>query len=150
VAVSEPPVLRAYLVQTGDLTRPVYIASLRLVVSTGLWVWVSELASRRDDEATGRSTKVRLSSPRLSARCGTLMLVLLLFGAIIGPVLNRSSLPPLSLVAILSSGPALAVLRVAWNEYASETRMMMARQVALLVHGALCAVISAASLTVCF
>lgn len=44
------PVLGAYLIQVGDLTRTVYLASLPLVVSMGLWIWVSELVNRVDDE----------------------------------------------------------------------------------------------------
>jgi len=37
------PVLGAYLVQVGDLTRTVYLASLPIVISTGLWLWIIEL-----------------------------------------------------------------------------------------------------------
>ena len=44
------PVLGAYLVQVGDITRTVYLASMPLVVATGLWVWLEELASKLDDE----------------------------------------------------------------------------------------------------
>jgi 1,4-dihydroxy-2-naphthoate octaprenyltransferase len=53
------PVLGAYLVQTGDLTRTVYPASLPLVAATGPWIWMAELASNADDERTRRRTAVR-------------------------------------------------------------------------------------------
>jgi len=141
------PILGAYLVQVGDLTRTVYIASMPLVMSTGLWVWVSELASRGDDERTGRNTMVRLFSPPYSARYGTLILVLLVFSAIIGSVLIRSSVPPLSLLALISSALALPVLRISWSDYADRARMLTARSYALLAHGALCLVVSVASVT---
>ncbi len=34
------PVLGAYLIQVGDLTRTVYLASLPIVLVTGLWIWI--------------------------------------------------------------------------------------------------------------
>ena len=44
------PVLGAYLVQVGDITRTVYLASISVVVSTGLWVWITELINKDDDK----------------------------------------------------------------------------------------------------
>ena len=38
------PVLGAYLVQTGDLTRAVYLAALPIYAAMLLWVWVEEMA----------------------------------------------------------------------------------------------------------
>ncbi len=32
--------------QVGDITRTVYLASLPVVVSTGLWVWITELINK--------------------------------------------------------------------------------------------------------
>lgn len=52
------PVLGAYLVQTGDLTRTVYLASMPLIITTALWVWTDELISRVDDDKEGRQTMV--------------------------------------------------------------------------------------------
>lgn len=52
------PVLGAHLVQVGDITRAVYLASLPLIVATGLRVWIGELVSRANDEKADRRTMV--------------------------------------------------------------------------------------------
>jgi 1,4-dihydroxy-2-naphthoate octaprenyltransferase len=71
------PVLGAYLVQVGDITRTVYLASLPIVVATGLWVWIDELISITDDEKAGRRTLVIDFGPRFSGRYGVLALAML-------------------------------------------------------------------------
>jgi 1,4-dihydroxy-2-naphthoate octaprenyltransferase len=52
------PVLGAHLVQVGDITRAVYLASPPLIVATGLRVWIDELVSRANDEKADRRTMV--------------------------------------------------------------------------------------------
>ncbi len=140
------PVLGAYVVQVGDLTRTVYIASIPLVVSTGLWVWVSELISREEDERAGRDTLVRQFPPAFSGRYGTLMLIVLLYATIVMAVFLRSSLPPLSLVSLLTAGLALQVLRLSWNEYGNAARMQETRRHAYVIHFSLCIISSVSSL----
>ncbi|MEJ2215910.1 MAG: hypothetical protein P8099_04780 [Gemmatimonadota bacterium] len=128
------PVLGAYLVQAGDLTRTVYLASLPLVVATGLWVWTDELATRQQDETTGRGTMVALFPLRVSGRYMTLLLTLLLYATLAGAALGRASLPPLALLGLVSLWPALKVVAIAWNDYADGMQMLRARRYARLTH----------------
>jgi len=141
------PVLGAYLIQTGDLTRTVYLASLPLVISTGLWVWVSELISRTEDERTGRNTMVMIFTPRFSGRFVTLILTIFLYATLVLAVFARSSLNPLSLIALLSFGLALKIVTVSWNEYANVTKMLKVRGYAFIIYLAICIIIIVSSLT---
>ncbi len=147
VGLGMMPVIGAYLIQAGDLTRTVYLASLPLVVSTGLWVWVSELISRTDDERTGRNTMVMIFTPRFSGRFVTLILTIFLYATLVLAVFARSSLNPLSLTALLSFGPALKIVTVSWNEYANVTKMLKVRGYAFIIHLAICIIIIVSSLT---
>ncbi len=140
------PVLGAYLIQAGDLTRTVYLASLPLVVSTGLWVWVSELISWADDERTGRNTMVMIFTPHFSGRFITFILTILLYATLVLAILGRSSLNPLSLIALLSLGLALKVVTVSWNEYANITKMVKVREYAFMIHFSICVIIIVSSL----
>lgn len=141
------PVLGAYLIQTGDLTRTVYLASLPLIVSTGLWVWASELISREDDERTGRNTMVMIFTPRFSGRFITLILTILLYVTLMLAVFTRSSLDPLALIALLSFVLALKIVTVSWNEYANVKKMLKVRRYAFIIHLAICIIIIVSSLT---
>ena len=141
------PVLGAYIVQAGDLTRTVYLASLPLVVSTGLWEWVKELLSRTEDERTGRSTMVMIFTPRFSGRFVTLILTISLYVTIVLAVFARSSLNPLSLTALLSFGIALKIITISWNEYTNATRMLKARRYAFIIHLAISIIIIVSSLS---
>jgi len=147
VGLGMVPVLGAYLIQAGDLTRTVYLASLPLVVSTGLWIWVSELVNRVDDEKSGHNTMVMVFTPRFSGRYVTLVLTILLYLTLIMAVFARSSLEPLSLIALLSLGLALKIVTVTWNDYANVTKMLKVRTYAFLIHLAICIIIFASSLT---
>lgn len=147
VGLGMMPVIGAYLIQTGDLTRTAYIASLPLVVSTGLWVWVSELISRTEDERTGRNTMVMIFTPRFSGRFVTLILTIFLYATLVLAVFARSSLNPLSLIALLSFGLALRIVTVSWNEYANVTKMLKVRGYAFIIHLAICIIIIVSSLT---
>ena len=141
------PVLGAYLIQTGDLTRTVYLASLPIVVSTGLWLWVSELISRVDDERTGRKTMIMIFTFHFAGRFITLILTILLYSTLVLAVFTRSSLNPLSLIALFSLGLALKIVTVSWNEYANVTKMLKVRGYAFIIHLAICIIIIVSSLT---
>ena len=110
------PILGAYLVQVGDLTRKVYLASLPLIVATGLWVWIDELATISDDEKADRKTMVIEFGLKFSARFGILALAALFFATLIVAVLS-SSTAPLTLVALLLIGLAWKIVSISWNEY---------------------------------
>jgi len=145
VGLGMVPVLGAYLVQVGDISRTVYLASLPIVVATGLWVWIEELISREDDEKVGRKTMVIEFGPRFSGRYGVLALAVLFFATLLLVVLS-GSINPLALIALLSGGLALKIVSVSWTAYSCPDRMIKVRKKAFMLHLAICGIIAASSL----
>ena len=96
------PVLGGCLVQTGDLTRTVYLASLPVVVSTALWIWTSGLINRTEEKSEGYNRMSVIPPPGFSSRSVTIILTIAVYAALILAVLGRSSLNPLSLAALFS------------------------------------------------
>ncbi len=141
------PVLGAYLVQVGDITRTVYLASLPIVVATGLWVWIDELVSRVDDEKAGRKTMVIDFGPRFSGRYGVLALSLLFFATLLLAVFSASIIP-LTLITLLLGGLAWKIVTVSWTEYSCSDRMIDVRKNAFMLHLATCSIIAASSLVI--
>ena len=141
------PLLGAYIVQAGDLTRTVYLASLPMVVSTGLWVWISELIHRPTDKDSGYKTSVMLFPVRFAGRFVTPVLTLLIYLTLVAAVLGRSSLNPLSLTSMLSLIFALKIIRISINEYEDNRKMQKARRYAYLIHLVLCFIIILSSLS---
>ncbi len=139
------PVLGAYIIQAGDLTRTVYLASLPLVVATGLWVWIDGLVSRIDDEKVGRKTMVILFGPRFSGRFVVLALSMLLFATILLAVVT-ASVAPLTLITLLSVGVVWRIVAVSWNEYSNLERMLEVRKKAFVLHLTVGSIIAASSL----
>ncbi len=139
------PVLGAYIVQAGDITRTVYLASLPLMVVTGLWVWTDELASRIDDENVGRKTMVILFGPRFSGRFVVLALSMLLYATLLLAVFT-ASLTPLTLIALLLVRLVWRIVAVSWNEYMCSERMLAVRKNAFMLHLTTCSIIAASSL----
>jgi len=127
------PLLGAYLVQTGDLTRKVYLASLPLVVATGLWVWIDELITRPQDKRSGRGTMVLFFGPRFSGRLGTPALVGLLGATLIGAVGTRS-LSPWALLGISALALAVTVALASWRAFDDPARLVAARRAASWAH----------------
>ena len=139
------PVLGAYLVQVGDITRRVYLASLPLVAVTGLWVWMDELASRMDDEEAGRRTLVMEFGPSFSGRFGVFALVLL-FAAALSFAVASSSLPQVALIALLPAGAGWRIAAVSWKEHLNLKRMSAMRALAFRLHLAAGVIIAASPL----
>jgi 1,4-dihydroxy-2-naphthoate octaprenyltransferase len=139
------PVLGAYLVQVGDLTRTVYLASLPLVVATALWVWMDELITSMDDEKQGRQTMVILFGSRFSGRFVVLALSALLYATLFLAVLS-SSISPWALATVLSLGLVWTMVAVSWKDYASPAQMLVARRQAFTLHLVTCLIVAASSL----
>lgn len=139
------PVLGAYLVQAGDLTRTVYLASLPLVVATGLWVWMDELATKVEDEKSGRRTMVIEFGPRFSGRYGTLAPSILYFAAL-GAAVFSASTSPWTLTALLLIGVVLKIAITSWKEYSHPERMISIRRNAYMLHLFTCLIFAASSL----
>ena len=147
VGVGMMPILGAYIIQAGDLTRTVYWASLPIVVSTGLWVWISELISRSDDESSAYTTMVMLFPVHFASRYVTTILTILIYLILVLAVFGRSSLNPLSLTALLSICFALKIISISMNEYSNNKKMLKARKYAFLIHLTICIIIIVSSLS---
>ena len=132
------PLLGAYLVQVGDITRTVYLASMPIVVATGVWIWVDELVTRNDDETFGRNTMVRLFPYRFSRRYGTLILILACYLSLAAAIIVRRSLPVWSLFTLLSFWPAGALVLTCWREPIIETAANRLQSNAIGMHILLC------------
>jgi 1,4-dihydroxy-2-naphthoate octaprenyltransferase len=139
------PVLGAYLVQVGDLTRTVYLASAPVVVATALWVWTDELITRASDEMEGRRTMVVLFGPRFSGRFVVPALSLLFYATLFLAV-SSSSIAPWALAVLLTIGLMPAIVAASWHEYDGSTRLHAARSNAFVVHLVTGIVIAASSL----
>ncbi len=144
------PVLGAYLVQVGDITRTVYLASLPVVVSTGLWIWITELINKEDDKKKGHKTTVMYFNYKFSSRIITLFLSLLIYGSLLLAVFGRSSLNPLSLIASFSLIFALMIIQIIWKDYENIWVLKNAERYAFLIHLSICVVIILASLSSIF
>lgn len=127
------PVLGAYLVQAGDLTRTVYLASLPLVVATGLWVWIDELISRPEDEKTGRRTLVVDFGPRFSGRVGVPALAALLVATVLVAMFSKST-SAWAVTALLGSGLTWRIVVVCRRGYSRPAAMIGARRDAFVLH----------------
>ncbi len=127
VSLGLVPVLGAYLIQIGDITRRVYLASLPLVVAIALWVWTGEHVTRIDDGQAGRGTMVLLLGPRFSGRLVVPALSTLLYATLFLAIFT-TSISPAALIALLSLGLVWKVAAVSWKEYASPARMLEAHR----------------------
>ena len=139
------PLLGAYLVQTGDLTRRVYLASLPMVVSTGLWVWTLELVRRVEDEKSGRGTLVTMFGPYFSGRVVVPVLAVLVYATLFGAVFTASMIP-LALVSVLTFGLVRTTVAVSWSDHSSPKRMVEARVNAFKLHMAVGIIIAVSAL----
>ena len=104
-----------------------------LVVATGLWVWLEELASKLDDEKSGRGTLVIDFGLKFSGRFGVLALSTLFYATIIVAVFSGST-SLLILTLFLSAGLAWKILSISWNEYSNSERMYTLSKSAYLMH----------------
>lgn len=150
VGLGMVPVLGAYIIQVGDITRTVYLASLPVVVSTGLWLWITELINKPDDEKLGYKTTVMYFNLKFSSRFITLFLTILIYASLVLAVFGRSSLNPLSLIALFSIVFALIIINISWKEYENLRKLQDARKYAFLIHLTICIVIIASSLSSLF
>jgi len=144
------PVLGAYLVQVGDITRTVYLASLPVVVSTGLWIWITELIKKEDDKKKGYKTTVMYFNFKFSSRIITLFLTLLIYVSLVLAVFGRSALNPLSLLSLFSLIFALMIFKTIWKDYENIRALQNAKKYAFLIHLSICTVIIFASISSIF
>ncbi len=139
------PVLGAYLLQVGDLTRTVYLASSPLVLAVALWVWTDELITRADDEKQGRQTMVILFGPRFSGRFVVPVLSLLFYATLFLAAFT-SSISPWALALLLTIGLVYTIVAISWHEYGGSARLHAARNNAFALHLVTAIIIAASSL----
>lgn len=149
MSLSLIPVLGAYLVQTGDLTRTVYLAALPIYVATGLWVWTEQMVSRSSDEEAGLETLVTVFGARFSGRLVVPAVSGALCATLLVAVLSASTMP-WALTALLSLGFLWRIVSVSWSDYADTSKMLKVRTRAFTVHMVVCLVIAASSLAAAF
>ncbi len=145
MSLSLIPVLGAYLVQTGDLTRTVYLAALPIYAATGLWVWTGLMVSRSRDEEAGRETLVTVFGARFSGHIAVPVISAALCATLLGAVLSASVMP-WALTALLSLGLMWRIVSVSWSDYTDASKMLKARKGAFVVHLVVCVIIAASSL----
>jgi len=141
------PVLGAYLVQVGDITRTVYLASLPVVVSTALWVWITELINKDKNKKLGYKTSVMYFTNKASGRFLTTLLIILIYVSLILAVAGRSSLNPLSLIALFSLIFALMIIRIIWQDYENIRTLKRAEKYAFFIHLSICVFIILSSVS---
>jgi len=141
------PVLGAYLVQVGDLTRTVYLASLPLVVATGLWIWIDELVTWHDDKKFGRKTLVTDFGPRLSGLYGVPLILFLFYMTLFFAVFS-GSLIWLTLMILLFMRPVWNIVTASRSDYADANRMVQVRKRAFALHFVTGIILAASSLVV--
>jgi 1,4-dihydroxy-2-naphthoate octaprenyltransferase len=145
VGLGMMPVLGAYLVQVGDLTRTVYLASLPLFVATGLWVWVDELATSVEDEKSGRRTLAIDFGARFSGRYGTLALSGMFFATLVVAVIS-TSLSPFALTTLLLVGIVWKIVITSWKEYSHPEKMVTLKRHVFRLHLVTCIIFAITSL----
>ena len=139
------PILGAYVVQVGDLTRTVYLAALPIVVITGLWVWCTEMANYSMSEKSERKTLVTYFGIRSSGRLGVLSISMLYFLTLLLAVFS-ASVNPLALVSLLLVVPLWPIAKNAWHNYSVLDQMPRARKTTAVLHSATCLIIALSSL----
>jgi 1,4-dihydroxy-2-naphthoate octaprenyltransferase len=127
------PLLGAYAVQVGDLTRTVYAAALPMVVATGLWVWTGLMARREQDARVGKESALLLFEDRFAGRVVVPLLAVGIYAFLIA-AMAYGSLSLWVLIALVGVLPAWRVMRTAWTHYGDAVGMAEAERSAFAVH----------------
>ena len=139
------PVVGAYIVQVGDITRTVYIASLPIVVVTGLWIWIIEIINQNNDEKIGKKTLVIDFGVDFSSRFGVAIIIILFILSILFAVVSKS-LSPLFLIILLLLGLVWNILVDSWKNYTSPDKMKDVGKKVILLHSVTCLLMIISSL----
>ena len=139
------PLIGAYLVQVGDITRTVYLAALPIVVLTGLWVWILEMIQNQKDENAERKTLVSTLGIRISAQFGVLAISILYFISLLLAVFT-ASVNPLALILCLLVVPVWKIVNQTWTGYEDLEKLNKARNSAIILHLTTCFVMGISSL----
>jgi len=127
------PLLGAYLVQVGDITRKVYLVSIPLMAATALWILTDELVTRPRDEKSGRKTMAIDFGPKLIGKYVVPALVMFLYVTLVLNVISKS-LSAAALALVLFSGFGWKIAEVSMKNYPDPEKMIHARKYAVLLH----------------
>jgi 1,4-dihydroxy-2-naphthoate octaprenyltransferase len=143
------PVLGAYFIQVGDLTRTVYLASFPLIASAGIWVWTENLNTGFEDENSGRKTLVTDLGVRFSSRYALIILLLLYTVTVIIAVISIS-LNSYVLISLISLLPFSKSAYALWNNCEDKTILLKLQKLAFYIHLTTSVIIILSSLTPLF
>lgn len=138
------PILGAYVVQAGDISRTVYLAALPIIVITGLWVWINEMVNYSMGEKSERKTLVTYFGIRFSGRFGVLLISILYFLTLLLAVFS-ASVNPLTLVSLLFIMPMWKIVKKARRYYSNLDQMHHAKKNTAVLHAATCIIIAITS-----
>jgi len=139
------PLLGAYLVQVGDITRTVYLASLPIVVITGLWVWIDEIIKTFLEDNSERDTLVRIFGIRTSSQIGVLSISILYFFSILLAAFT-GSVNPLALLLLLLIVPMGIIVNRTWRYYQDLDGLKKTRKSAVILHLTTCVILAISSM----
>ena len=135
------PILGAYLVQVGDITRSVYLVSIPIVVVNILWIWIIEIIHQSEHKKLGYQTTNMYLPDKFSKRIIIPLLVILIYGSLILAVLGRSSLNPFALLGIITIGYTLKIIKIFRNNHLDQEKIAEVSNVAFLTHLIICMMI---------
>ncbi|MBD3222151.1 hypothetical protein GF314_13020 [bacterium] len=139
------PVLGGYLVQTGDLTRPVYLAALPIYAAMLLRVWVEQMTVPGGEGNAAGDSLVTAFGRRVSGRVIVPLLSVLVCTTLIAAVLSAAVMP-VALIALIFVVPMARIVTRSWCSFDDPSEMVRARNGAIVVHAGLCAVLVASSI----
>ena len=141
------PLLGAYIIQAGDITRRVYLAALPVIAITGLWVWIDKMANYSMDKKSGRNSLVIFFGIRFSGQFGVLTISTLYIFTILLAVFS-ASVNPLALVSLLLVVFIWKIVNITWNNYSVLEKVLDARKIAIVVHFLTCIIIAITSMMI--
>lgn len=137
------PLIGGYLVQVGDITRTVYMASLPVIAVTGLWIWLIELEKPGEDRKP--VNLVELFGREFSALYGVPVLSLLFLFSI-AAALYSGSLAPYFLLITPFLFLNFRIITACRNNYSNRAMLKKAENYAIALHSSTCVIIILSSL----
>lgn len=139
------PVIGAYVVQVGDITRTVYIASLPIVVATFLWIWIIEIIQKNDGVIKNKNNLVIYFGVNFASRIGVAIIVILFFLTALFAVIS-SSINSLFIIILLFVLLGWKIISNSWQNYLIPVKMKRIEKKVMQLHLATCSIIILSSL----
>lgn len=139
------PVIGAYLVQVGDITRTVYVASLPIVIIIFLWVWIIEIVQHKDDFNNGINNLVLTFGVNFASRFGVPVIVITFFIIAVLTVIS-SSINSLFIIILLFVWLGWKIILISRQYYLIPARMKLVEINVIQLYLAACSLIVLSSL----